>query len=280
MGYTTLEDLFGDIVGKARRGLGFSTEELARMTGLAKKQIEQAESYAWTPDDAGIRALARVLKLNGDKLVEIARGWMPAHPNDGFEDDALRVERLILDAGMQVNCYVLTCCQTGAGAVVDPGGQPDRILSLIEKSGTRITHILLTHGHGDHVGGLSAVARATGAVVCGCPRDFGLMGTMRDLVAVQVDEGWTVQIGNLTVVAVGLAGHTPGGIGYGCGPVFFSGDALFAGSLGGARGAAYAEQIEAVRGKVLCLPEETRVFPGHGPATSVGQERTHNPCFA
>lgn len=277
MGYTALEDLFGDIVGKARRGLGLSTEELARMTGLA--ELEQMESYAWMPDEDGIRTLARVLNLSGDKLVDVANGWMPAHPNDGFEDDVLKVERLILDAGMQVNCYVFTCGQTGAGAVVDPGGEPDRILALIAHMGVRITHILLTHGHGDHVGGLAAVARATGAAVCGCPRDFGLMGDRRDLVAVQVDEGWKAQIGKVTVDAVGLAGHTPGGIGYACGPVFFSGDALFAGSLGGARGAAYAGQVEAVRRKVLSLPEETWIFPGHGPVTSVGQERAHNPYF-
>lgn len=279
MAYTALEDFFGDIVGKARRGQGFSVPELARMTGLADKEIEEIESCARVPDAEGIRRLARPLNLHADKLISIAGGWMPGHPNDGFESDVMRVSRLILNVGMQVNCYVIACRKTAAGAVVDPGGQPDRILSLIGQLGVRITHILLTHGHGDHVGGLAEIARATGAAVCGCPRDFGLMGDRREMVAVQVDEGWKAQIGQVAVSAVSLAGHTPGGIGYACEPVFFSGDALFAGSLGGARGAAYGGQIEAVRRKVLSLPEDTRIFPGHGPVTSVGQERAHNPYF-
>ena len=83
----------------------------------------------------------------------------------------------------------------------------------------------------------------------------------------------------LGIDTVSLPGHTGGGIGYYTAPVFFSGDALFAGSLGGARGDAYRGQIQAVQAKVLSLPEETTIFPGHGPITSVAQELAHNPYF-
>ena len=94
-----------------------------------------------------------------------------------------------------------------------------------------------------------------------------------------VDGGWQTQVGSLVVDAVSLPGHTPGGIGYAAEGVFFSGDALFAASMGGARGEAYDGQISAVRKNVLCRGGETRIFPGHGPITTVAQECEHNPFF-
>jgi glyoxylase-like metal-dependent hydrolase (beta-lactamase superfamily II) len=95
----------------------------------------------------------------------------------------------------------------------------------------------------------------------------------------QVRDGWEAEIGSTKVEAVGLPGHTPGSTGY-CGDgVIFTGDAMFAGSLGGAQGANYESQKEAVRGKVLSRNGSTRIFPGHGPITTVEEERAHNPFF-
>ena len=277
MAYRTLEDFFGDIVGKARRGQGISESELAQQVGLSVRQIGQIESYELTPDDQAICRLADALHLDGEKLAEVARGWVPTKGNAAFEDENMRVDRLILDAGMTVNCYVLTCRASGNGAVIDPGGQAQLILDAI--ADIQVTHILLTHGHGDHVGALEAVADATQAQVCGCERDFALMAGRSRRVTELVDEGWQTAIGELSIDTVSLPGHTGGGIGYYTSPVFFSGDALFAGSLGGARGDAYQGQIQAVRAKVLSLPGETTIFPGHGPITSVAQELAHNPYF-
>ena len=118
-----------------------------------------------TPDDQNIYRLADALHLDGEKLAEVARGWVPAQGNAVFEDEAMRVDRLILDAGMTVNCYVLTCKASGKGAVIDPGGQAQLILDAI--ADIQVTHILLTHGHGDHVGALEVVADVTQAQVCG-----------------------------------------------------------------------------------------------------------------
>ena len=279
MAYTTLEDFLGDIIGKARRGQGLDASQISETTGLTSAQIGQIESYELIPDDAKIESLAQVLHLNGRKLVEVARGWVPDAPNETFENDQLRVDRLVLDAGMMVNCYVLLCKNTGQGAVIDPGGEANRIISHLGGLNVSITHILLTHGHGDHVGALEEVAKATDAVVCGCERDFGLMGGRSRVVSERVDEGWQVFVGDLEISTFDLAGHTPGGIGYYTQPVFFSGDALFAGSLGGARGEAYRSQIQAVEQKVISLPDDTHIMPGHGPQTSVLQEKTHNPYF-
>ena len=279
MSYDTLEDFFGDIVGKARRGRGISEAALAQSVGLTAREIGQIESYALTPDDRVIGRLADALNLDGEKLVGVARGWMPQRGNEAFEDRGRRVERLILDAGMTVNGYLLKCMASGEGAVIDPGGQARVILDAVARADMQVTHILLTHGHGDHVGALDAVADATRAQVCGCQRDFGLMRSRSRWVTEQVDEGWQTRIGELDVTALSLPGHTAGGIGYYTAPVVFSGDALFAGSLGGAMGTAYFEQIRIVRDKVLSLPGETIVFPGHGPITSVAQELEHNPYF-
>jgi hydroxyacylglutathione hydrolase len=279
MDYSALEDFLGDIIGKAQRGLDIDTSTLSKATGLSETQFQDLKACKSIPEDAVIRMLAEALNLNGDKLIQVARGWVPDSPNELFENETMKVERLVLDAGMTVNCYVLVCKKTGRGAIVDPGGETERIVSRVKAEGVEITHILLTHGHGDHVGSLEEVAAITGATVCGCERDFGLMGGKSKLVTNRVDGGWQQLVGNLAVSAFDLAGHTPGGIGYYTSPVFFSGDALFAGSLGGARGPAYKGQIEAVGRKVLSLDQETRIFPGHGPVTTVGQEKVYNPFF-
>jgi transcriptional regulator with XRE-family HTH domain len=199
MAYTTLEDFFGDIVGKARRGQGVSVADLAQTVGLDMAQIGEIESYAFTPNDDGIRNLAQALGLDGEKLIAVAHGWTPSKGNEDFEDASMRVERLILDAGMTVNCYLLTCKTTGKGAVIDPGGQSQQILNAIGQANIEVTHILLTHGHGDHVGALEAVADATGALICGCERDFGLMGGRSQRVNERVDDGWKTTVGELTI---------------------------------------------------------------------------------
>lgn len=279
MAYTTLEDFFGDIVGKARRGQNIDAETITQATGLNADQISKVESYTLIPEEPVIRSLAQVLNLNGEKLVSVANGWVPEKPNDDFENDTLGVKRLVLDAGMMVNCYLLVCKTTNQGAVIDPGGESQRILEFIDRMGIKVTHILLTHGHGDHVGALEAVASQTGASVYGCERDFALMGGRAKQVSDRIDEGAQIRVGNLEVSTFDLAGHTPGGIGYYTSPVFFSGDALFAGSLGGARGEAYLGQIQAVEKKVLSLPPNTCIFPGHGPITTVAEENAHNPYF-
>ncbi len=279
MAYTTLEDFFGDIIGKARRGRGHSESALADAAGLTAEAVGRIEAYELTPDDGGIRALADALGLDGEKLVGIAKGWVPKRGNAPHDDERLSVERKILDVGMEVNAYALKCKASGEGAIVDAGGHAKRVLALAERMRLKVTHVLLTHGHVDHVGALAEIAEATGARVCCCERDFGLLGSLSGLVTDLVDDGWRTNVGRIAIDAVSLPGHTSGGIGYGGDGVFFSGDALFAGSMGGALGPAYAGQITAVMEKVLSRDSKTVVFPGHGPITSVAQELEHNPFF-
>ena len=277
LGYTTLEDFFGDIVGKAMRGLGTGADQIQARTGLSADDIRMISSYDLIPDGDTIHKLANLLALDGGKLERVARGWVPEGGNDRFETDRVSVDRVILSAGMEVNAYILKCRATGDGALIDAGGQFDRIVELVEQSSARITHILLTHGHGDHVGAVGEMKRHTGARVYCSSADATMLGGGD--VDEHVAEGWNARIGELAVSAHELPGHTAGGIGYYTVGAFFSGDALFAGSLGGARGSAYTGQIECVRKKVLSLPADTKIFPGHGPITTVGQEIKNNPYF-
>ena len=279
LSYTTLEDFFGDIVGKARRGGGLSVKALSVASGLSPGDIEKAESYELTPSESQVNALAAALDLDSGKLATIAAGWVPERGNEAFLSGEAAVTRLILDAGMDVNCYLLKCLKTGEAALVDPGAQIDRILAHIEEEQARVTHILLTHGHGDHVGALGAAKAATGGRVCCSERDYGLLGGHQEAVDVPVEDGWFTTIGHLAVSAMSLPGHTPGGTGFAFDGGIFSGDALFAGSLGGAQGDAYQGQIRAVGEKVLSRQAGTRIFPGHGPLTTVEDERRHNPFF-
>lgn len=278
MSYTLLEDYFGDIVGKALRGLGVSESDATAATGLTGLDLRRIASYDLIPDDATIRSLAALLGLDGDKLAGVARGWVPDGGNDPLDTDALAVDRAVLSAGMEVNAYVMKCKATGEGVIVDAGGQADKIFDLVARMQARITHIFLTHGHGDHVGAVAEVKRATGAPVHCSDADAGMLGHRSD-VDVIVGDGWTGRVGQIDIDARSLPGHTAGGIGYNAGAAFFSGDALFAGSLGGARGRAYTGQIEAVRQKVLSLADDVRIFPGHGPMTTVAQEKRQNPYF-
>ena len=280
MAYTTLEDFFGDIVGKARRGRGLSEAALASAAGLTAADVGRIEAYELTPDDAGIRTLAGALDLDGDKLVSIAKGWTPAQGNAPHDDARLSVERTILDVGMEVNAYTLKCKESGEGAIVDAGGQAGRILAQVERMNLKVTHVLLTHGHSDHVSALAEIVGATAARVCCCERDIGLLGSFEVYVTDAVGDGWRTDVGRIAIDAVSLPGHTSGGIGYGADGIFFSGDALFAGSMGGAQGPASSGQIAAVTEKVLSRDGNTRVFPGHGPITSVAEERAHNPFFS
>ena len=279
MAYTTLEDFFGDIVGKARRGRGLSEAALASAAGLTAADVGRIEAYELTPDDGRIRTLAGALDLDAEKLVGISKGWVPARGNASHDDARLSVERTILEVGMEVNAYALKCKASGEGAIVDAGGQAGRILAQVERMNLKVTHVLLTHGHGDHVGALAEIAEATAARVYCCERDFGLLGSLKEFVTDLVDDGWRTNVGRIGIDAVSLPGHTAGGIGYGADGIFFSGDALFAGSMGGAPGPAYAGQIAAVTEKLLSRDGNTRVFPGHGPITSVSEELAHNPFF-
>ena len=146
--------------GQARAGpVGSNRSQMRR--GCARGRSDASKPTNSRPTRDRIRALAGALQLDGEKLVGIANGWAPEHGNAPHDDARLSVERTILDAGMEVNAYAMKCNATGEGAIVDAGGQAERILALAQQMRMEVTHVLLTHGHGDHVGALAEVAEAT-----------------------------------------------------------------------------------------------------------------------
>ncbi|NKB67208.1 MAG: MBL fold metallo-hydrolase [Candidatus Latescibacteria bacterium] len=278
--YITLEDEFGDIVGKARRGREMSVADLADKTDLKTAQLEQLEEYEWTPEGDGIQRLAQVLELDPQRLQASAQSnFFPLYP-EGRGHDGLVLEMMVLGSDFLMNGYVVGCAQSRRGLVVDPGFDAEKILRTVESTGLTIEKILLTHGHGDHIGCLSEICQATGAPAFIHAADVPLIGNLRTKIEGELVDGQVIEMGSQQLQVQSTPGHTPGGVSLVHQSLALVGDALFAGSLGGTRSLpAYRSQMQAVADKILTLDEAVVLYPGHGPATSVGEERRHNPFF-
>lgn len=193
------------------------------------------------------------------------------------------------------NCSLLWCEETMKGAVVDPGGEIDRIVEAAEAKGVEIERILVTHGHADHCGGVAALRKLLGVPVEGPHEDdrFWIEGLpdqasrfgLEHSEAFEPDrwlvEGDTVSFGKVTMQVFHCPGHTPGHI------IFFDaaqrlaavGDVLFAGSIGRTdfpRGN-HQDLLDSIRDKLWPLGNDVSFIPGHGPMSTFGQERETNP---
>jgi hydroxyacylglutathione hydrolase len=192
---------------------------------------------------------------------------------------------------LQANCYLVWDDDSRACAV-DPGGEPERLAEIISRKELRLEAILVTHGHFDHVEGVSGLAKITGArVYCSEPvvalltGNQGCSATGLPIPAVAeagvsvVSEGTSVEVGSLCVRVVATPGHTPGDVTYDIDGSLFCGDLLFSGSVGRTDfpGGDFGALLVSVGSLVERYPPETRVYPGHMEATSLGQELKHNP---
>lgn len=184
----------------------------------------------------------------------------------------------------KVNCYIVSAESGAEAAVIDPGDEAEAILEVIRARGLRVTAILLTHAHWDHVGAVADVAEATGAPVYLHQAELGALEewSPRPVPGVRlVADGDRIEAGGLTFEAWHTPGHTPGGVCYRLGGRLFSGDTLFAGSVGRTDfPGGSAEDLARSLRRLLTLPDETAVHPGHGPATTIGRERLTNPFLA
>lgn len=204
----------------------------------------------------------------------------------------LDIETFVLGA-LETNCYLLR--SSGACAVVDPALCAEPVISFLEGTDIIPQQIWLTHGHGDHIGGVGALKEAFGdARVC-CPvGDARMLGDpMANMSAPfgfalsapapeqLLEPGTALMLGETSWQILDTSGHTPGSVSFYCNTerVVLTGDALFAGSIGRTDipGASAERLIQNIRDQLLVLPDETRVLPGHGPATTIGAERAGNP---
>lgn len=190
------------------------------------------------------------------------------------------------------NCYIIGCDETREAAVVDPGAEGWRILRRLEQLDLKCKYIILTHGHIDHIGAVGEVHEGTGAEVLIHAADAEMltspgknlsffMGTNFTFKAADrlLKDGDIITVGKQEIEVIHTPGHTPGGICLKVGDNIFSGDTLFAGSVGRSDfpGGSHTQLITSIKTRLLCYPPETRVFPGHGPATTIGEEMRFNP---
>lgn len=190
------------------------------------------------------------------------------------------------------NCYIVGCPATKEAMVIDPGDEPERILEAVDRLGVSVRCLVNTHGHADHIGADREVKDATGAPLYIHRLDAPLLADpSRNLSAWAGDplppvapgrlleDGDVIEVGEMSFRVIHTPGHTPGGICLATDGVVFSGDTLFAGSVGRTDfpGGSHAALVRSIKEKLLTLPDDTVVYPGHGASTTIGQEKAHNP---
>jgi glyoxylase-like metal-dependent hydrolase (beta-lactamase superfamily II) len=174
------------------------------------------------------------------------------------------------------NCYLLVDPEAREGVLVDPGAEIDKILSVAE--GTKITTIVVTHRHGDHVGALQQARTATLAPVAGHPLDAG---AIPGGVQIELNDGDEVRCGRFSLRVIHTPGHTPGSICLLSGKQLIGADTVFPGGPGRTATSQDFEQIVAsIREKIYTLPDDTVINTGHGENTTVGESKKEYAVFA
>jgi glyoxylase-like metal-dependent hydrolase (beta-lactamase superfamily II) len=275
-GHMNLEDHLGDIIRKARAMSNVSGAAAAQVTGLEEKELAALEETGQVSKKLDFAALGALIGLDGSKLEKIAGGWRPSE-----KDLTLWPElRCITTSaeGITVNCYLVWDEISREAALFDTGWDAQPILQLLAENQLQLRHIFLTHTHDDHIAALGAIREK-----------FPKVRLHSSSKSAPVDQrnraNDFIHLGSLRLTNRATPGHAEDGMTYIIGTwpedaphVAIVGDAIFAGSIG--RGnQSWDLAKEKVRDQIFTLPGETLICPGHGPLTTVAEEKAHNPFF-
>lgn len=268
----SIEDFFEDILGKAMRGLGIQPEQLAKKTGVELDTIQKLAQGQFT-DETSLQTLASALDLDPRALVVSAKKeWYPQPVNlDGLQQFNTPWH------DMRVNAFLVWDPNTRIAAAFDTGADVGELLSTVQALDLKLESIFITHNHGDHTVELGTLINA-----CDPPPSIYANRLEPLPGAADFDEGTAFAIGDLRVHTFTTSGHSVGGTTYFIEgldkPLAIVGDAMFAGSMGGGM-VSYADALKNNRNKILTLPDDTILCPGHGPMSTIGEEKNHNPFF-
>jgi hydroxyacylglutathione hydrolase len=271
-----LEDHIGDMIRKGRKATGVSADAAARAAGLTEAELsalEQSGNIVKRPDFV---KLAPLIGLHAGKLEGIANGWLPSEPDLGTWRELRRIETMQDHEG--VNNYLIWDEVSRDAALFDTGWDAQPAIALIEENKLLLRHIFLTHTHEDHIAGLAKLREKF-------PKAHVHTNSKSAPPQQRNRSNDFIHLGSLRITNRDTPGHAEDGVTYIIGTwpedaphVAVVGDAIFAGSIGnGFQSWDLAKQK--IREQIFTLPPDTLICPGHGPFTTVGEEKAHNPFF-
>ncbi len=273
----TLEDHIGDMVRKGREATGISVEAAARAAELTTPELLTLEQIGQSDARPNLAALARLIGLDAQKLERIAAGWLPT-PRDLSLWREIRGVNTSRE-GITVNCYLVWDEVSREGALFDTGWDAAPILELIQQNGVTLKHLFLTHTHEDHIAAIGPLREKF--------PQLRLHTNSRSAPPQHRNRANDfIHVGSLRVTNRDCRGHAEDGVIYIVGNwpedaphVALVGDTIFAGSI--ATGLESTDLLkEKIREQIFSLPSDTLLAPGHGPLTTVAEERTNNPFFS
>jgi glyoxylase-like metal-dependent hydrolase (beta-lactamase superfamily II) len=266
----TLEDNWSDVLNKAVRGTGSSAGKLA--AALQESEAAVGAVLAGTFEEGLVRKVAGHLGLRADAVISLAAGSypLPEIPQiEGLKVFSSQFENMV------VNSYLIIDPATARAWIFDAGTDADAIWDYLEEERLTLDTIFITHNHGDHIFEFDRLKEKTGA-----PAWTSHLEPVEG--ASSFKPGKTFLLGTLSITTRLTSGHARGGITYIVDgldrQIACVGDAIFAGSMGGGM-VSYADALKTGRESILTLPDDTIIAPGHGPLTTVGNEKKNNPFF-
>ncbi len=271
-----LEDHLGDIIRKGRKAANVTPERAAKAAGISTDELSALENSGTPAGPLNYATLAQALHLSAPKLETIAKGWLPS-PKDLSAWRELRVIPTE-QGGNTVNCYLIWDEVSREAALFDTGWTAEPIFKIIDAEQLQLKHLFLTHSHEDHIAAMGAIRERFPKI---------LLHTDSKSAPPQHKNRRNdcIHLGSLRITNRETPGHAEDGVIYLVGNfsedvphVAIIGDTIFAGSI--ATGFISWEGLkERVRSEIFSLPPETLLCPGHGPLTTVAEEKEHNPFF-